>query len=364
MPLCPRCRASLREVDTKAGRIRRCGACDGVAVNLAVVRRATDAVTSRQVSEAVSGGIPGDWQCPICEGGMATALLSGSGFLTEIGACSCCELLWFDGGDYESLPEREQGVAADSELSLESRRALAEVEVARLSEVARETTPLPEEGWKWVLMMLGLPVELRGPGLSRPPWSTVALLFVILAISLVALGNLESAIVNFGLVPGMAWRLGGLTFLSSCFIHAGFIHLFGNLYFLFAAGSRAEDCLGTWRYLLLFSFSALCAGLTHVIMDPREMIPVIGASGGISGLIAFYALRFPRAKLGIRILVAWAPLPAWGLFVFWLALQGIGTWGQVRGFGSASALAHLGGAFGGFILWLVWKEFDRGREVP
>ena len=86
--------------------------------------------------------------------------------------------------------------------------------------------------------------------------------------------------------------------------------------------------------------------------------PSIGASGGISGIIAFYALEFPRARLGFLLRYywrfGWIQIPVWAAFALWILLQFFGVYAQVAGFSNVSALAHLGGTAVGLFFWLIW----------
>jgi membrane associated rhomboid family serine protease len=185
---------------------------------------------------------------------------------------------------------------------------------------------------------------------------------VIAAISTWAFFGLGNAIQQFGLIPAEAWRYGGLTFLTSFFLHGGIIHLASNLYFLVVFGEHVEDYLGRWRWLLLVLLSAIAGDFLHAMVDPHTMTPCIGASGGISGLIAFYALKFPHARLGILFryyyVFRWIQFPAWLAFVLWLSLQGWGAYEQIAGFSDVSAMAHLGGTAVGVGLWWIWRKIE------
>ena len=101
--------------------------------------------------------------------------------------------------------------------------------------------------------------------------------------------------------------------------------MLGNLYFLVLFGNHVEDYLGKTRFLLLILVSTVTGDLLHVMAQPNSTVPCVGASGGISGVIAFYALEFPRARLGFLLRYwwrfQWFQLPAWGAFVLWILLQ-------------------------------------------
>src|SRR5207247_4333523 len=120
----------------------------------------------------------------------------------------------------------------------------------------------------------------------------------IICSSIIAFSHLHAVVSCFGLLPAQAARLGGFTFISSFFLHAGIIHLVGNMYFLFMFGDDVENFLRPSRYLALIALSAFVGDLAHITLDPRSQTPCIGASGGIAGVITFYALNFPRVRLG------------------------------------------------------------------
>jgi membrane associated rhomboid family serine protease len=99
------------------------------------------------------------------------------------------------------------------------------------------------------------------------------------------------------------------------------------------------------------------------MVEPRSLVPCIGASGGISAVLVFYALQFPRAKLGFLLFIAWQfrwiYIPAWGALLLWLLMQMLGVFLQLRGFSNVAATAHLGGSAIGFVLWLWWRKSQR-----
>jgi membrane associated rhomboid family serine protease len=117
--------------------------------------------------------------------------------------------------------------------------------------------------------------------------------------------------------------------------------------------------------LALILAAAFAGDVLHVTLDPHSDVPAVGASGGISGVIVFYALQFPHAKLGVMFryfyyLFRWVTMSAFAALILWLALQIFGAFAQVGGFSRVSSLAHLGGAAVGFGLWLLY----RWRQAP
>jgi membrane associated rhomboid family serine protease len=178
---------------------------------------------------------------------------------------------------------------------------------------------------------------------------------------------LREVVQRFGLIPAQATRLDGLTFVTSFFLHAGIIHLAGNMYFLLAFGHAVENFLRPLRYLALIAVAAFIGDLAHIALDPRSQTPCIGASGGIAGVITFYALNFPRMRLAFLMRLGfvwfrWIRLPAWFVFILWILFQIIGTLEQKAGLSSVSSAAHLGGAAIGVLAWLVWRNATANLE--
>jgi membrane associated rhomboid family serine protease/Zn-finger nucleic acid-binding protein len=319
-------------------------------------------------SRAISSTGDTGKSCPICSRAMTDVTMGVAGHALELDVCKRCEFVWFDAAEYESIPPappkpKEPGEVDDKDLPQAAREALALYKVQQIAEQARAEDPAPDANWKTVPAIFGLPVELDSDPLTRIPWATFSLAAIIAVISVWAFFDLENAVEQFGLIPAKAWRFGGLTFLTSFFLHAGIVHLVSNLYFLIIFGIHVENYLGRKRWLLLVLLAAIAGDFLHVMADPRAEIPCIGASGGISGLIAFYALKFPHARLGILfryyyVYFKWIQFPAWVAFILWMLLQFWGAYEQIAGFSNVSSLAHLGGTAVGVLLWAVWRKIE------
>jgi membrane associated rhomboid family serine protease len=171
-------------------------------------------------------------------------------------------------------------------------------------------------------------------------------------IYIAASPDLSSAIKNWGLVPAELYRRYGLTILTSSLLHGGIFHLLSNLYFFLVFGDNVEDDMGRGKYVLLLAASTLLGDALHVLVDPRTAVPLVGASGAISGIIAYYALQFPKTRLGMLLLIRWYRIPVGLLMLFWVLYQVFGALYQLSGHGTVSALAHLGGAGVGLLFWL------------
>ena len=361
--LCPRCKVPLNDVRTSGGIFYGCDVCGGRAVTIELLRkRFTPESINPLWLQAMRGEGRADLPCPSCQQPMIGVTLADRAEI-NVDVCQHCHFIWFDAHEVDTLVPRQPEPVAP-ELPQKAREMLAIAEVERLSKQAESPdldSSAPEESWKQIAAFLGMPVEFDAPEEQRRPWATWLLSAVIICASLLAFSNLRDVVQRFGLIPAEATRLDWLTFVTSFFLHAGIIHLAGNMYFLLAFGHAVENFLRPLRYLALIALAAFIGDLAHIALDPRSQIPCIGASGGIAGVIMFYALNFPRMRLAFLmrfgfVWFRWIRLPAWFVFVLWILFQIIGTLEQKAGMSSVSSAAHLGGAAMGLIAWLVWRK--------
>jgi membrane associated rhomboid family serine protease/Zn-finger nucleic acid-binding protein len=311
---------------------------------------------------ARNGDHPRKRRCPACGKRMAEVPAGDEDAVELLDVCTVCQFVWFDASEYEALPAIERTPQLEEKLSPEAREKLALLEVDTIMERARGSdwgNDSPEEWWQWIPALLGMPVEHEAALLRRLPLVTWSLALLITIVSVFAFSDIEGVVDGLGLIPARTGRYGGLTLLTSFFLHGGLFHLIGNVYFLLVFGDNVEDWLGRWRYALLLACSALVGDALHVLANPESTVPCIGASGGISGVIAFYALRFPRARLGMLVRIhywfRWVRMPAYAMFLVWVGVQAFGVWAQLAGFSNVSSLAHIGGACVGFVFWLVTR---------
>jgi membrane associated rhomboid family serine protease len=147
-----------------------------------------------------------------------------------------------------------------------------------------------------------------------------------------------------------------LTLFTSMFMHGSWMHLLGNMLYLWIFGNNIEELLGRPKFLLFYLAGGVAAMMTHVAFNPHSQVPAVGASGAISGVLGAYAVKYPSARV-YTLLLLWpflrvAVLPAWLLLGFWFALQlvgGMGSLGAASGAGIAW-FAHVGGFIAGMVL--------------
>lgn len=360
MPACPNCATPLTTIRQREGLFYLCPTCQGRAVTMPQIRRvAGDRFVTGLLRQININQHFGPRPCPFCEKRMRQ--FNSHDPPLELDACKTCGAVWFDPQEFEAVPEGASESA--NELLMRGSEALGTYKLDQLNQKIRredmQSGDPPDDLWKTIPALFGFPVESDADSLSNWPLATWSVALLIILVSVWAFFDLKPIIQKFGLIPAEFLRYGGFTLLSSFFLHVGVMHLIGNLYFFLIFGDNVEDFLGKWRFLLLLLLAALAGDCLHVLADARYTIPCVGASGGISGVIVFYALKFPHARLGFMfrsLRFRWVHIPAWGALVLWMLLQILGTIEQLAGISNVSALAHLGGALTGFVFWLAWRK--------
>jgi len=148
------------------------------------------------------------------------------------------------------------------------------------------------------------------------------------------------------------------------FLHGGWLHLLGNMLYLWIYGDNVEDAMGHARYLLFYCLCGVTAIGVQAVSDPHSAFPIIGASGAISGILGAYLLLFPRAKVLTLVLLPFffttLRLPAMWLLLLWFAVQLVSDLAMHGGDTSVAFRAHIGGFVAGMLLVPLLKR----RDVP
>ncbi len=154
-----------------------------------------------------------------------------------------------------------------------------------------------------------------------------------------------------------------LPLFTSTFLHGGWLHVIGNMWYLWIFGDNIEDRTGHFRFLIFYILCGMLAGLTHVLMNPYSPIPTIGASGAIAGVMGAYFLLFPRSKIltlvFLFIFIQIIEIPAVFFLGFWILFQFISgslSAGLSESSGGVAWWAHIGGFLIGLVLVLFFKK--------
>jgi membrane associated rhomboid family serine protease len=172
---------------------------------------------------------------------------------------------------------------------------------------------------------------------------------------------------KYGAIPRSVLNGDLLSILTSMFMHGGIAHIIGNMVFLFVFGDNIEDRFGHIKYLLIYIVWGAAAAIIHSIFAVSAgggMIPAVGASGAISGVMGAYLVMFPRAKIFtviIAFFITTVRIPALAYIPFWFILQVI--FGLIDPFGGVAYLAHVGGFVAGLGTGYTWKVFLSGKNI-
>ena len=184
--------------------------------------------------------------------------------------------------------------------------------------------------------------------------------------------HLDALVYQMGIIPASLTRAhipgtgGYFTVWTSMFLHGGWMHIIGNMLYLWIFGNNIEDSMGHLRFIFFYLLAGLAAAATHIYFNPASTVPTIGASGAVSGVLGAYLVLFPHARIKTLIFL-FGPffrivyLPAWLLLIFWIGLQLLN---QASGAMDASAggvayAAHIGGFAAGIILIPLFRKYRR-----
>ena len=220
------------------------------------------------------------------------------------------------------------------------------------------------------------PYRDDNPRRHGPPVATLAIIGVCTLVYLLVqlpLGPREGQAyaLSFGFIPAVFFGQAGLpgelarvpsaaTLVTSMFSHGGLMHLAGNMWFLWLYGDNVEDAMGRSRYLLFFLICGCAGTLAHAALDPASRIPLVGASGAISGVIAAYLLIWPRANIRVAywfyFFIGTINVPAFVVLGFWIVEQLFALPVAMQAQGGIAIAAHLGGFAAGLALTPLLKR--------
>lgn len=192
--------------------------------------------------------------------------------------------------------------------------------------------------------------------------STAAMTLLIIAINVVCFlfelvqpGYMQSSfIAHYALVPD---HLHAFSLITSMFLHGGWLHLIGNMWFLWVFGSYVEDALGAAKFVVFYLISGIISGGVQLLFSLGSPVPTIGASGAIAGIMGAFLILYPRARvltlIFIVIFITTVELPAAFMLIYWFAIQlisGLTSFSSFTDQGGVAWFAHVGGFLAGILL--------------
>jgi membrane associated rhomboid family serine protease len=218
------------------------------------------------------------------------------------------------------------------------------------------------------------PLRDTQPSYSKPV-VTVFLIVINVLVFLFefSLGPYEqnAFISAYGLTPD---RFHLVNVLTSMFLHGGWMHVLGNMWFLWIFGDNIEDILGHGKYLIFYLLCGIAAALTQTMLNPVSRVPMVGASGAIAGVMGAYMLKFPRSQIRTLVFIFFFittfEVPAWVMLIYWFGIQlisGVGSIGYSQvSQGGTAFFAHVGGFLAGMVLVNLLRpqqRYTRRRDL-
>jgi hypothetical protein len=222
-----------------------------------------------------------------------------------------------------------------------------------------------------------IPIRDRNPS-GTFPYVTIGIIIVNILIFLyeLSLGSgLGEFIMKFGVVPlkvSYYSQVPDLTFIntffpfiSSMFLHGGFVHLIGNMWFLWIFGDNIEDKLGHFKFIAFYFLCGIIASSVHVFFNSQSNVPCVGASGAIAGVLGAYMVTFPRARVvtivPLFVFIQVMELPAMVVLGFWFVIQFFNGAASITASASGAGVAwwaHIGGFAAGVIILYIIRIFS------
>jgi membrane associated rhomboid family serine protease len=218
------------------------------------------------------------------------------------------------------------------------------------------------------------PLKDTQPSYTRPVVTTLIIVVnVFVFLYMVSLEPFAQRhfVETYALVPAQ-FEISGL--FTSMFLHGGWFHLLGNMWFLWIFGDNIEDSLGRLKYIVFYLLTGVAAAMGHVLVSPDSAIPTVGASGAIAGVMGGYIVRFPHSRIltlvFVLFFVTFIQVPAAVMLAYWFFIQlvsGVGALAATEpGQGGVAWFAHVGGFIAGAVLIKIMgarKRYSRRRDV-
>jgi membrane associated rhomboid family serine protease len=218
------------------------------------------------------------------------------------------------------------------------------------------------------------PIRDTQPSYSKPV-VTVSIIVINILVFLYQFSldpfSQNAFLYHYALIPD---RFRFANVLTSMFLHGGWMHVLGNMWFLWIFGDNIEDILGHGKYVAFYLLCGIAAALTQVFFNAGSRVPMVGASGAIAGVMGAYMVKFPQSRIRtlvfIIVFITMADIPAWIMLIYWFFLQfvggfeSLGTQQMVQG--GTAFFAHVGGFLSGIALINLLRpeqRYTRRRDL-
>ncbi|MCC7405041.1 MAG: rhomboid family intramembrane serine protease [Bdellovibrionales bacterium] len=366
---CPQCLTVVEEELNLERLTSLCTICGTRSVSIEIIERYFEVPSWRRVFKKGHGLIKSRKQaCGKKPCHLRALNLNTDQGEVEIDICYPCGQVWFDHHELE-IAAKENRTGFDQKIPPALLEELKNIQVVDGTAVPQHTVfrfsstdfqvkllhrAFQRLGWRMVLAFFGLPVEQQNR-LRGTPWLTYGLTALVTVVSLFCFYAAPDLAVVLGYVPATPLRWAGLPIFTSFLVHADYGHLLGNLYMFYIFGDNVEDQLGA-QFLGLILAGTVLGVLFHHVTTHSPEIPLVGASTGISAVVTFYALAFPRAQFNLLLgFILWVRIPVFFYVLFWVGLQVVGALTVSDEMVATSFGGHLGGALAGLLFWFAHR---------
>lgn len=323
MRLCPLCSKPLQKM--KIGRFYyyHCNDGHGELVSYLLIKsfKGTEkliATLKQMLRSPLPPGTDKPIPCPDCGRWMTITPLDNQSH-TRIDQCANCREIWFDSGEFHRAQAKGELEAHFPTYKVPEISNTPEKKPLELISQKREGFEVSGTAYS-PLVYFGIPIEDNPTAYSSRPIGTFFLLMSCVFFSAFALRN-PGLMDKWIFDPANAFRFFGLTVFTSSLIHTGWMHLIGNMYFLWMVGDNVEDREGPWFVIRLFFVAGILAVMAERMMG--NTLPSLGASAGVTALFAYYAILFPKARIHFGMWMFYAGFPrsiAWSFNARTMAL--------------------------------------------
>jgi membrane associated rhomboid family serine protease len=207
-----------------------------------------------------------------------------------------------------------------------------------------------------------LPIGDDDSGRRTVPVVTYALIAINVLFFLVELTAGNAFIEKYSVIPNQLLAnpvAEFITVFTAMFMHAGWLHLGGNMLYLWIFGDNVEDRLGHAKFLIFYLLCGIAATYAQVLVNPNSNVPNLGASGAIAGVLGAYLIMFPGGRVQVMMGRGIIPMPALVVIGFWFLLQVFSSFGAASNGGGVAYMAHVGGFVAGLVLGLLFGGMQR-----
>jgi membrane associated rhomboid family serine protease len=210
-----------------------------------------------------------------------------------------------------------------------------------------------------------MPIGDDDTGRRHVPVVTYALIALNVLVFFLEMSQGDAFITQWSFVPTRFLANPGgqfITIFSSMFMHASYLHIFGNMLYLYIFGDNVEDNFGPLKYLIFYLLSGIAATFAQLFVSMSSSLPNLGASGAIAGVLGAYLIMFPRARINVlmgRVMTQTTALVAIGLWFLLQLFSGVGSITAAGDTGGVAYFAHIGGFIAGLLLSFVFRDSSR-----